>query len=108
VIESIREREVFAQLSSDGRRGRAGPLTIVRLNRPDADGPVVAFSIPRRVGGAVRRNRLRRQLRAVLAEFADSGELGGDALLVIVSPHGEWPNYTALRDWVQRALVVTA
>jgi ribonuclease P protein component len=107
VIESIREREVFAHLSSHGRRGRAGPLTIVRAPHPASDRPAVAFSIRRNVGGAVRRNRLRRQLRAILSELADAGELGDDALLVIVGPHREWPTYTTLREWVRRALAVT-
>jgi ribonuclease P protein component len=45
----------------------------------------VAFAIPRRVGGAVVRNRLRRQARAHLAERAGTTAMSG-AYLVALAP----------------------
>jgi ribonuclease P protein component len=66
----IRDRATFAALR-DGRRGHAGPVRLTWV--PDAEAgtpPRVAFAVGRRVGSAVERNRLRRQLRAVIAGLA--------------------------------------
>jgi ribonuclease P protein component len=46
----------------------------------------VAYAISRRVGTAVRRNRLRRQLRALLAGFDKEGSLPSSRYLVICQP----------------------
>jgi ribonuclease P protein component len=58
----VRGRDSFSALSRHGRRVREGPLTVVHLAAPTE--PRVAFSINRKVGSAVVRNRLRRRLRA--------------------------------------------
>jgi ribonuclease P protein component len=65
----VRDRATFAALR-EGRRGHAGPLRVTWVPGPDADPPRVAFAIGRRVGPAVARNRIRRQLRAVVNELA--------------------------------------
>ncbi|MEZ5137626.1 MAG: ribonuclease P protein component [Acidimicrobiales bacterium] len=41
------------------------------MAEPDDAGTRVAHAIPKRVGGAVERNRLRRRLRAIVAELAE-------------------------------------
>lgn len=46
--------------------------------------PQVAFAVPRKVGNAVVRNRIRRRLRAVLQSLAAQGQLPGGAWLFIV------------------------
>jgi ribonuclease P protein component len=72
----IRDRATFAALR-DGRRGHAGPVRLTWV--PEAGSttpPRVAFAIGRRVGSAVERNRLRRQLRAVVADLAPDLEPG--------------------------------
>lgn len=45
---------------------------------------LIAFAIPRRVGSAVVRNRLRRQLRAILVDMAPGLPTG--SLLISVGP----------------------
>ena len=67
MIWRIRERSVFARLSQDGLRTRAGVLWCTFLPDPSASPPRVAFAIGRAVGPAVFRNRLRRRLRALLS-----------------------------------------
>jgi ribonuclease P protein component len=75
----VRDRATFAALR-DGRRGHAGPVRVTWVQgAPDAP-PRVAFAVGRRVGSAVARNRIRRQLRAVVAELA--AELAPGAYLV--------------------------
>ena len=64
---------------------------------PSLPGPFVAFAIGRPFGSAVRRNRLRRQLRAVLT--ARESELGGGMFLVGVnspSRHMPLPTFAQL------------
>lgn len=95
LIWRVRRRDTIAALRRS-RAFRAGPLT-VRWIPGDPGTPVqVAFSIPRSVGSAVARNRLRRRLRAAAAEVAPA--LPGGALLVGVSPAAaqlDWPDLLA-------------
>ena len=94
----IRDRATFAELRRHGRRGRSGPVAVTWLPATSEDPPRVAFSVGRRVGTAVVRNRLRRRLQAWLREHA--GELAGGAYLVTVDP----PAAALSGDAVRRAL----
>jgi ribonuclease P protein component len=67
LIDRVRERDAFVRLRRDGVRVRTDPLWCSFVPDPDLVPPQVAFAIGRAVGSAVRRNRLRRRLRAVLA-----------------------------------------
>jgi ribonuclease P protein component len=56
-------------LRREGRRGRSGAVTATWV--PSRDGTtLLAFAVGRHVGGAVTRNRLRRQLRAQFGAMA--------------------------------------
>ena len=86
-IDRIRDRDVFRRFRAEGTRARRGPLTVAVLPRPD--GPAaLAFAISRRVGNAVARNRLRRQLRAAAGELERNDALVPAWYLVIVHPGG--------------------
>ena len=66
----VRDRATFTALRA-GHRGHAGPVRVTWLPEPDGDrSPRAAYAVGRRVGSAVARNRVRRQLRAVVAELA--------------------------------------
>jgi len=67
LIWRIRERDIFARLSHEGRRARAGVLWCTFLHDPSASPPRVAFAIGRAIGSSVVRNRIRRRLRAALS-----------------------------------------
>ena len=67
MIDRVRERDAFVRLRRDGVRVRADPLWCSFVLDPDLAPPQVAFAIGRAAGSAVSRNRLRRRLRAVLA-----------------------------------------
>jgi ribonuclease P protein component len=64
----IRDRRTFVALRAHGRRRRSGPITVISVPDPVGDPPRVAYAIGKRVGGAVVRNRLRRQAQALIAE----------------------------------------
>lgn len=69
---------------------------------PDAEGGIV-ISVRRKFGKAVRRNRIRRQLRALLREL-DDGRWDGRLLLVSVDDHAGGTPFRSLREDLQRAL----
>lgn len=62
----VRTRRRFARLAAPSARGASGPLRLAYADDPDALGVDVAFAVPRRVGSAVARNRIRRRLRALV------------------------------------------
>ena len=64
----------------------------------------VAFAIGRRVGGAVERNRLRRRLRAALAET----ELAPGSYLVSAGPEAAHLSGAELRSTLTDALTMLA
>lgn len=76
LIWRIRERDVFARLTREGRRARAGVLWCTFLHDPSASPPRVAFAIGRAIGSSVVRNRVRRRLRAALSS-TDGVSAGG-------------------------------
>ena len=69
LIWRLRDRRSFLELRRRGRRARSGPVVLTML-APDPTEtdlpPRLAFAVPRAVGPAVVRNRLRRRIRAHL------------------------------------------
>jgi ribonuclease P protein component len=78
-VERIREHSTFSALRRPAGRSSRGPLRVAFVR--GAAGAAfasaqVGYAIPRRYGNAVARNRLRRRLRAVVAELGPSLEPG--------------------------------
>jgi len=70
----------------------------------DATEVAVAFAVPRRVGTAVHRNRIRRQLREVFRLGALEGTIDPGRYLVVVSPGVGRPPQVVLAGHVRAAL----
>ena len=82
-LETLRKRREFLRVRGGGRW--ATPAFVLETKqRPPADadtpqqsparsGPRFGFTVTKRMGNAVRRNRIRRRLRAALQEVAQSG-----------------------------------
>ena|SRR5947209_19866514 len=66
----VRDAATFRELRRRGRRARGGGLTVTWLPGAGDTPPRVAYAIGRPVGPAVTRNRLRRRLRAIVADLA--------------------------------------
>jgi ribonuclease P protein component len=77
---------------------------VVRLPRVDDDRAAVAYAISRRVGGAVVRNRLRRQLRVIARSLRANGVLLPGSYLVIVSPEAAGASSATLSGHLAAAL----
>ncbi len=100
-IWRVRDRATFTALRRHGRRARSGPLTVTWLPGRSAQPPRVAYSISRTVGPAVVRNRIRRRLRAVVAEVAT--DLAPGDYLIGVAPAAAHVSFAALRSSLQVA-----
>lgn len=103
LIWRVRDRATFAALRR-ARPWRHGPVTVRAVAAPRrADPPRVAYAVGRAAGGAVRRNRLRRRLRAAVWEERAALSTGL-AYLVGASPAAHRVDATALRRDVACAL----
>jgi ribonuclease P protein component len=91
----------FDAVYRQGRSVSTRSLTLHWFAREeDADGPArVGLAIPRAVGSAVVRNRLKRQLRAVWSEVADEAPAGCDYVLV-ARPGLAEPATTRGHEWL--------
>jgi ribonuclease P protein component len=80
MVWRIRDRSTFEALRRAGRRARRGHVAVTYVDCGDESAPRVAYAVGRRVGGSVVRNRVRRRLRAAVADI--SGSLRPGAYLV--------------------------
>ena len=101
MVAAVRTRTAFAALSRSRSRARSGPLWVVRADAPDVR---VAYAIGKKVGGAVVRNRLRRRLRALVADAARGGQLAPGAYLVGADPAAVGAPFPELRRHLTGAL----
>jgi ribonuclease P protein component len=116
LIGRVRHRATFTDLHRRGTRAGSGPITVTYAGDPPPTGPTpapaavmarVAFAVPRRVGNAVMRNRVRRRLRAIFAE-AGPDRVPAGAYLVAVRPGAGDLSYRELSEHVFRALTEIA
>jgi ribonuclease P protein component len=82
-------------------RSRIGPVTVSFVNGNPAEPPRVAYAIGRKVGNAVERNRIRRQLRTIVRDLAP--QLRPGMYLIGVAPSAQL-RFGDLRLTVMRAL----
>jgi ribonuclease P protein component len=66
LIGRIQSRSAFVRIREEGRHVRSGPLSCTMLLDSSLLEPQVGYALGRSFGSAVRRNRLRRQMREVL------------------------------------------
>ena len=77
-------------------------MTYAPLGDGPGDPPRVAYAVGKRVGGAVQRNRLRRRLRAIVAEVASGVPPG--AYLVAAGPEAGGIGFEELKKTVAAAM----
>ncbi len=101
LIWRVERRDTFEALRR-GRRRRQGPLSISWVPGDPAEPPRVAYTIGRRVGPAVVRNRLRRRLRMLMRQAAPLLRPG--AYLVAASSEAATISYAELEALVSRII----
>ena len=98
----VRSRRTFEALRRSSSKGRSGPFTVRFLRQSAWSRTEVAYAINRRVGNAVVRNRLRRRMRAIMAEQASSLPVG--AYVVSTGPGGSKMGFDELKVALSQAL----
>jgi ribonuclease P protein component len=101
-VGPIRSRRTFEALRHTPLRGRSGPLTVSFLEQKTWSKTEVAYAINRRTGNAVARNRLRRRMRAIMAEEAPALPVG--AYVVSTGPTGPMLDFDELKVAMSQAL----
>jgi ribonuclease P protein component len=90
----------FDAVYRHGRSVSSRSLTLHWFARDDPEGaPRLGLAIPRAVGSAVVRNRLKRQLRAVWTEVADEAPAGRD-YVIVARPGLAEPASTREHGWL--------
>lgn len=105
MIGRIRSRAVFRRLREHGARHRSGPVTLVLLPVGPEDPPEggLAFAIPRSVGPAVVRNRVRRRAKAAAQHLDRLGRFPGVWCLMVARPGAERLEVQEFVDRMDRA-----
>ena len=105
MVWRIGDRATFELLRRSGRRARRGPVTVTFAPAGPAPQPRVAYAVGRKVGNAVVRNRVRRRLRAAVAETA---EIRPGAYLVAAAPAAARLSFDELRRDVATAMTAAS
>jgi len=100
LIASLRLRRDFERLAIDGQVRTAGPIRVRRAPDPDLAAALVAFALPRSVGSAVVRNRLRRRMREIVRQFDGAGSVAPGRYLVIATPAATSASFDELRSFM--------
>ena len=75
-MERLRRRADFLK-AAGGRKVSTPAFVLQSVRRPDGDAVRVGFTVSRKVGTAVERNRVRRRLREVVRRLEAKGPDGG-------------------------------
>lgn len=99
-VARLTDRRDFVRVQTGGRRFRGGHLAVLVLPTPDASEgspPRVGFTVSRKVGNAVVRNRVRRRLRELARVHSPCLSPSYD-YVVIAYPAAADADFARLRD----------
>ena len=103
-LTTIRKRADFLAANGGRRASTPGFVLLVR-NRADGDpAKRVGFTVTKKIGGAVVRNRMKRRLRALAREILVPAGLAGCDHVLIGRSGGIERDYGLLRDEMSRAV----
>ena len=104
-MQTLKKRSEFLALRGAKGKGTASFLLVAR-NRDDGTSSIrVGYTVTKKMGNAVRRNRIKRRLKAAAAAvFPVSAHPGCDYVL-IARPGALTRNFAELLDDMKRALL---
>jgi len=98
---SLRTGRDFARVYRAGRRARVDGITVWVAPAAEPGTTRVGLTVPGSVGGAVKRNRLRRRLREIVRSY---GPVTGTDVVVRADRDAAGKNFQELHDVVSSAL----
>ncbi len=100
----LKRRAEFLRVAGKGRKTPSSGVVLQALDRGD-DGPArLGFTVTKKVGNAVIRNRTRRRLREAARAVLSTTEVRGVDLVLIGRDSTRGRRFTLLVDDVRRAL----
>jgi ribonuclease P protein component len=100
----LKRRPEFLRAASSGKKAAVGGVVLQALRRPDGGPARLGFTVTKKVGNAVVRNRARRRLKeAARLLLAERPVVGVDLVLIGRDSTGK-RNFIALQGDIRRAL----
>jgi ribonuclease P protein component len=104
-LEIIKKRADFLAAQS-GERAGSMALLVIRSKTPKKSGSArIGFTVTKKLGGAVTRNRIRRRLKEVARQVFPEAASPGYDYVVIARPQAETREFSLLLDDMKRALL---
>jgi ribonuclease P protein component len=107
----LKRRAEFLRAAQRGRKAAMPGLVLQVLQRDDAEPVRLGFTVTKKVGNAVVRNRVRRRLREaarlLLPQGAIQGAIQGADVVLIGREATRTRDFTLLMDDLRRALAKT-
>jgi ribonuclease P protein component len=100
----LKRRAEFLRVAAKGRKVPTRGLVLQALPRGDTEPARVGFTVTRKVGNAVIRNRTRRRLREVVRLLLGAAPITGVDLVVIGRDATRSRDFQALQQDFRRAL----
>ena len=100
----LKRRAEFLRAASVGRKAAIGGVVLQALKRPDDEPARLGFTVTKKIGNAVVRNRTRRRLKeAARLVLRDQVVIGAD-LVLIGRESTRTREFRALQDDIRKAL----
>ncbi len=100
----LKKRAEFLRVAAKGRKIAAPGLVLQALRRPDSGPARVGFTVTKKVGNAVVRNRTRRRLKEATRLVLAAETLSGVDLVLIGREGTRARAFNALQDDLRRSL----
>jgi ribonuclease P protein component len=103
-LVTIRKRADFLAANAGRRAATTGFVLLVRDRKDDDPAKRVGFTVTKKIGGAVVRNRLKRRFRALAREILPTNGYAGSDHIMIGRSSGIKRAFSDLRNDLARAL----
>ncbi len=100
----LKRRPEFLRVAASGKKAAIGGVVLQALNRPDSGPARLGFTVTRKVGNAVVRNRTRRRLKEAARLLLAERPVAGADLVLIGRDSTRKRNFIALQGDIRRAL----
>lgn len=100
----LRRRAEFLRVAAKGKKAAVGGVVLQALSRQDDEPVRVGFTVTRKVGNAVVRNRTRRRLKEAARLLLMPGLVRGADIVLIGRESTRKRNFIALQSDIKRAL----
>ena len=100
----LKRRAQFLEAAKSGRKAAIGGVVLQARQREDSDAVRVGFTVTKKIGNAVVRNRSRRRLKEAARLVLDQQPLTGVDLVLIGRDSTRKRNFITLQSDIRRAL----